>query len=64
MLVRVKQAVRFYKVYIIEIEGEGILYSRRGNYKIMNKYNWTSRIYNNTRQVKYRSLGVSKEAEL
>ena len=30
----------------------------------MNKYNWTSRIYNNTRQVKYRSLGVSKDAEL
>ena len=30
----------------------------------MNKYNWTSRIYNNIRQVKYRSLSVSKDAEL
>ena len=32
MLVRVKQAVRFYKVFIIKI-GEGSLYSRGGNYK-------------------------------
>ena len=63
MLVRVKQVVRFYKVFIIKIEGEGSLYSREAITK-MNKYNWTSRVYNNTRQVKYRSLGVLKDAEL
>ena len=33
MLVRVKQAVRFYKVFIIKIEGRGSLYRRGGNYK-------------------------------
>ena len=33
MLVRVKQAVRFYKAFTIKIEGEGSLYSRGGNYK-------------------------------
>ena len=33
MLVRVKQAVRFYKVFIIKMEWEGSLYSRGGNYK-------------------------------
>ena len=33
MLVRVKQVVRFYKVFIIKIDGEGSLYSRGGNYK-------------------------------
>ena len=30
----------------------------------MNKYNEMSRVYNITRQVKYRSLGASKDAEL
>ena len=33
MLVRAKQAVTFYKIFIIKIEGEGGLYSRGGNYK-------------------------------
>ena len=29
----------------------------------MHKYNGTRRVYNATRQLKYRSLGVSKDAE-
>ena len=33
VLVRVKQAVRFYKVIIMKVKGEGSLYSGEGNYE-------------------------------
>ena len=40
MLVRVKQAVRFYKVFIIKIEGGGEVYTLGEVITKMNKYKW------------------------
>ena len=47
--------------FIIKSGGGELIQRGRQLPKISNKYNWPSRVYNITRQVRYRSHGVAKE---